>query len=65
MTVADEERSALVDEIIAALDARGAPPDVWLVEIAQVRQALRTADTLLLRMQDAITTHAAQSTEPM
>lgn len=61
----EDERRALVDDIVAALDERGAPPGVWLVEIEQVRQSLRAADTLLLRIHDAITRHATRSAGPL
>jgi hypothetical protein len=50
----DDQRSALVDEILAALDARGAPAGSWLVDIARVRNALASADDLLVRMQSAL-----------
>lgn len=36
------------------LRSGGVPAGVWLVEIEQVRIALRAADDLLLRMYDAI-----------
>ena len=50
----DEELAAIADRVVAGLEERGVPQGVWLVEIGQVRDALRSADVLLLRLQDAL-----------
>lgn len=50
----DREREELVDLLVQRLQAEGAPQGIWLVEIAQVREALRRADQLLRRLSEAI-----------
>ena len=54
LELAAVERTALVEEIIAGLEARGVPEGTWLVDIARVRTALHAADDLLARMQDSV-----------
>lgn len=49
-----DEREELLDALTQRLRAEGAPRGVWLVEIAQARQALRAADALLIRLADAL-----------
>jgi hypothetical protein len=49
-----DERSELVDSLIAALEVRGVPQGAWLVDISRVRQSLQEADGLLRRLEDAI-----------
>jgi hypothetical protein len=56
------ERSALVDDLVERLDQRGVPEGAWLVEIAQVRASLRSADDLLRRLEAAMIRGAARST---
>lgn len=43
-----------LDALIERLRAEGAAAGMWLVDIAQVRKALRDADGLLLKLQSAI-----------
>ena len=42
------------DALLQGLEERGLPGGAWLVELGRVRQALREADTLLRRLEDAI-----------
>lgn len=44
----------LTEEIVSALEERGLPQGAWLVDVVRVRQALRDADTLLRRLEEAI-----------
>jgi hypothetical protein len=46
--------SAQVDELVERLRSEGAPQGIWLIEIAQAREALQQADALLRRMSSAI-----------
>lgn len=50
----DREREELLDALIDRLRSQGAPQGVWLVDIAQARQALQAADSLLMRLHDAL-----------
>jgi hypothetical protein len=54
----------LVESIVSALEARGVPAGTWLVDVVCVRQALRDADDLLRRLEDAII-RAANPTSPI
>jgi hypothetical protein len=47
-------REGLAEEILRLLEERGVPSGAWLVDIAQARSALREADALLRRLEDAI-----------
>jgi hypothetical protein len=49
----------LVEQIVSALEARGVPAGTWLIDLVCVRQALRDADNLLRRLEDAITRAAS------
>jgi hypothetical protein len=48
------QRDDLVDSIVRALEVRGIPSGTWLVDVVQVRQALRDADDLMRRLEEAI-----------
>lgn len=50
----EQEERDLVSELLERLEERGVPQGAWLVEIAQVRDALRRADSLLRKLEDAI-----------
>jgi hypothetical protein len=52
-------REGLAQEIMRLLEERGVPSGAWLVDIAQARTALREADALLRRLEDAIVRAAA------
>ena len=41
-----QARQGLAEEILRLLEERGVPSGAWLVDIAQVRNALREADSL-------------------
>jgi hypothetical protein len=47
-------RDGLAEEIMRLLEERGVPSGAWLVDIAQARSALREADALLRRLEEAI-----------
>jgi hypothetical protein len=49
------------EELLRALEERGVPEGIWLVDIAQVRRALRDADALLRRLEQALTDARAQA----
>ena len=51
---ASQARQGLAEEILRLLEERGVPSGAWLVDIAQVRNALREADSLLRRLEEAI-----------
>lgn len=55
----------LATAVANELESRGLASGAWLVEIEQVRRSLRDADTLLLRIHDAIIRDADRSLEPM
>ena len=55
-------REGLAEEIMRRLEERGVPSGAWLVDIAQARTALREADALLRRLEDAIVRAAASAT---
>ena len=55
-------REGLAEEILRLLEERGVPSGAWLVDIAQARTALREADALLRRLEDAIVRAAASAT---
>ena len=55
-TVAPE---GLAEEILRLLEQRGVPSGAWLIDIAQVRSALRDADALLRRLEEAIVRSAS------
>jgi hypothetical protein len=59
--MASSDQDGLARSLVDELEARGAPDGMWLLDIAQVRNALRDADRLLLRMEDAIARQAATS----
>ena len=50
---------ALAEEILRLLEQRGVPSGAWLIDIAQVRSALRDADSLLRRLEEAIVRSAS------
>jgi hypothetical protein len=54
-------REGLAEEILRLLEERGVPSGAWLVDIAQARGALREADALLRRLEDAIVRAAGGS----
>jgi hypothetical protein len=56
-----EERDDLVEDLIRGLEERGLPPGAWLVDIGAVRHALRDADALLRRLEQAIIRSASSS----
>jgi phosphoglycerate dehydrogenase-like enzyme len=56
---ATREGSALAEEVLRLLEERGVPSGAWLVDIAQARGALRQADALLRRLEEAIVRAAA------
>ena len=56
-----DERDELVEDLIRRLEERGVPPGAWLVDIGAVRHALRDADTLLRRLEQAIIRSASSS----
>ena len=56
---ASVEGSALAEEVLRLLEERGVPSGTWLVDIAQARGALRQADALLRRLEEAIVRSAA------
>lgn len=49
-----EVRERLIEELLDRLETRGVPQGTWLVEIGQAREALRSADALLRRLEDAL-----------
>jgi hypothetical protein len=53
------EPQSVAEQVLRLLEERGVPSGAWLVDIAQTRQALRDADTLLRRLEDAIIRSAA------
>ena len=53
------EPQSVAEQVLQLLEERGVPSGAWLVDIAQARQALRNADTLLRRLEDAIVRTAA------
>jgi hypothetical protein len=55
-------REGLAEEIMRLLEERGVPSGAWLVDIAQARTALREADALLRRLEEAIVRAAAAET---
>jgi hypothetical protein len=54
-----EER--LAETVIAALEARGVPDGVWLIEIEQARLGLKAVDDLLRRLEDAVIRNAGST----
>ena len=46
---------------LAELEQRGVPPGAWLLDIARTRRALQEAETLLLRLEDAIVRGASSA----
>jgi hypothetical protein len=59
---AADAREGLAEEILRLLEERGVPSGAWLVDIAQARTALREADALLRRLEEAIVRAAASAT---
>jgi len=55
-----EEQADLIDALTARLRVDGVPEGVWLLDIAQARQALQNTDDLLLRLSDAIVERTAK-----
>jgi hypothetical protein len=55
-------REGLAEEVMRLLEERGVPSGAWLVDIAQARTALREADALLRRLEEAIVRAAASAT---
>ena len=53
------EGTALAEEVLRLLEQRGVPAGTWLVDLAQARGALRQADALLRRLEEAIVRSAA------
>jgi hypothetical protein len=56
-----DERAALADEILLGLEERGVPAGAWLVDLGRVRHALREADALLRRLEEAVIRAASSS----
>jgi hypothetical protein len=54
-------RDGLAEEILRLLEERGVPSGAWLVDIAQARTALREADALLRRLEEAIVRGASSA----
>lgn len=52
----EDERRALVDDIVAALDTRGAPTGLLLADIIEARRQLSHIDTMLRRLQEQLVT---------
>lgn len=50
----NEDQHDLVTELLEGLEERGVPQGSWLIDIRQARDALRDADALLRRLEDAI-----------
>jgi hypothetical protein len=48
------ERDELVRDVVEALERRGVPSGVWMVDIAQGREALRRLDDLPRDLERAI-----------
>jgi hypothetical protein len=48
------EHEQLLEALLEGLRGHGVPQGAWLVEIAQARQALAQADSLLRRLAEAI-----------
>ena len=53
------EPQSVAERVLQLLEERGVPSGTWLVDIAQTRRALRDADALLRRLEDAIVRTAA------
>jgi hypothetical protein len=53
------EPQSVAEQVLRLLEERGVPSGAWLVDIGQTRQALRDADALLRRLEDAIIRSAA------
>lgn len=53
------EPQSVAEQVLRLLEERGVPSGAWLFDIGQTRQALRDADTLLRRLEDAIIRSAA------
>ena len=53
------EPRSVAEQVLRLLEERGVPSGAWLVDIGQTRQALRDADALLRRLEDAIIRSAA------
>ena len=45
---------SLASEVVRALEERGVPQGTWLFDLARAREALREADAVLRRLEDAI-----------
>ena len=58
-TPAAVEPQSIAEQVLQLLEERGVPSGAWLVDIGQTRQALRDADNLLRRLEDAIVRAAA------
>jgi hypothetical protein len=58
---AASEREQIADEIMRLLEERGVPSGAWLVDIAQARNALQSADALLRRLEAAIIRSASSA----
>jgi hypothetical protein len=48
------DAEAVAERVLDLLEQRGVPSGAWLVDIAQVRRALRDADGLLRRLEEAV-----------
>ena len=59
--VLDGEQEELLQQLLAALEARGVPEGAWLIDIARVRRSLQEADGLMRRLEDAIIRGASSS----
>jgi hypothetical protein len=57
----DDDRNELLDALLARLKEEGVPQGTWLIEIALVREALRAADSVLRRLEDALIRDASGS----
>jgi hypothetical protein len=55
------EREEIADEVMRLLEERGVPSGAWLVDIAQARNALQSADALLRRLEAAIIRSASSA----
>lgn len=50
----EENREGLADELIERLRSEGIPEGTWLIDIELARKALRQADEVLRKLQQAI-----------
>jgi hypothetical protein len=48
------DAESVAERVLDLLEQRGVPSGAWLVDIGQCRRALRDADALLRRLEEAI-----------